>query len=105
MPPHIAPLMAGLAQCHAGVVQALLDVVGITGPLLAANRARLLFDQLHPCTLTLVVTAVHDTTLSNALLLASVDRHTSMRACADTNPQRSVSSASVASSSPFRIST
>lgn len=51
VPAHLAALMAGLAQGHAGVVQPLLDVVGVAGTGLAADAAGLLLDQRHPATL------------------------------------------------------
>ena len=64
VPAHLGALVTGLAQGHHGVVPALLDVMGIAGPVLATDRARLLFDQVHPRTLGFVVTAVHNPGMS-----------------------------------------
>lgn len=86
VPAHHAALVAGLAQGYHCVVQTLLHMVGVRGAWGAAYAAGQLLDQRYMPALIGGVRAIHVTTLSNALLLASWLRHTSIRAWADTNP-------------------
>ena len=94
--------MAGLAQSHAGVLETLLDVVGITWTRLITDGAGQLLDRGQvlplPCSQIVVQTAA----LSIMRLVASVDRHTSIRASAATNPQRSSSFILTASLKPSK---
>jgi hypothetical protein len=59
VPTHLGALVAGLAQGHHGVVPALLDVMGIAGARLAADRAWLFLDHAYPYAFSFVVTTVH----------------------------------------------
>lgn len=97
VPAHLGALVAGLAQGHHGVMQTLFNVVGVRRAGLFTDRTGQLLNQPHPLPFGLGETAVHAAALSITLLDASVERQQSIRACADTNPHRYVSSASTAS--------
>ena len=80
MPPIAVALMAVFAQSNADILAVLLDVVRIAGWWCIAHGAGQLLDESHPCLLFLVERVVHESERSNALLDASIDRHTSIRA-------------------------
>ena len=78
MPAHLAPLMAGLAQSHYGVLPMLFDVVRVAGTLLVAHRAGELLDQPDIGFLLSRKAVVHRVAFSTWRLLASIERHTAI---------------------------
>ncbi len=78
MPPIEAPLVAVLAQSHAGVLPVLFDVVGVTRWGRITHRARKLFDKPHVRSFLRREGVVHKVAFSTWRLEASIERHTAI---------------------------
>jgi len=99
MPTH-RPLMAVVTQGYRGVLLTLIDVVGCARWRAVADTAGQALDPLQVLTLSRCQLVVHIVTLYSIRLLASCDRHTSMRACAATISHLNCSSLCTASLNP-----
>jgi len=78
VPTHLAPLVAGLAQSHDGVLPVLFDMVRVAWPFLVAHRAGELLDQPNVRFLFGSEAVVHRVAFSTWRLEASIERHTAI---------------------------